>query len=53
MRIATWNVNSINTTVTVPDGGTGLLGGVNYAREGSVSRGVLESSEHLAVWIVP
>jgi hypothetical protein len=33
-------VNSINTTVTVPDGGTGLLGGITYAREGSVSRGV-------------
>jgi hypothetical protein len=40
VQLPTWNVNSINTTVTVPDGGTGLLGGINYAREGSVSRGV-------------
>ena len=40
IQLPTWNVNTINTTVTVPDGGTGLLGGVSYAREGSVSRGV-------------
>ena len=40
IQLPTWNVNTINTTVTVPDGGTGLLGGVNYALEGSVSRGV-------------
>ncbi len=40
VQLPTWNVNTVNTTVTVPDGGTGLLGGISYAREGSVSRGV-------------
>ena len=40
IQLPTWNVNTVGTTVTVPDGGTGLLGGINRASEGSVSRGV-------------
>ncbi len=40
VQLPTWNVNTVRTTVTVPDGGTGLLGGINRASEGSVSRGV-------------
>jgi hypothetical protein len=40
LQLPTWNVNTVGTTVTVPDGGTGLLGGISRAREGSVSRGV-------------
>ncbi len=40
IQLPTWNVNTVRTTVTVPDGGTGLLGGINRASEGSVSRGV-------------
>ena len=40
IQLPTWNVNTVGTTVTVPDGGTGLLGGIMRAREGSVSRGV-------------
>jgi hypothetical protein len=40
VQLPTWNVSTVGTTVTVPDGGTGLLGGINRASEGSVSRGV-------------
>jgi hypothetical protein len=40
VQLPTWNVTTVGTTVSVPDGGSALLGGINRAREGSVSRGV-------------
>lgn len=35
-----FNFSTVNTTVTAPDGGTALLGGINRAAEGSNYRGV-------------
>jgi hypothetical protein len=40
VQLPTFNMTTVRTTVTVPDGGTGLLGGIGRASEGSVSRGV-------------
>jgi len=40
VQLPTFNMTTVRTTVTVPDGGTGLLGGISRASEGSVSRGV-------------
>jgi hypothetical protein len=40
IQLPTFNVTSASTTVTVPDGGTALLGGIGRARESSVTRGV-------------
>ncbi len=40
VQLPTFNFTTVNTTVTVPDGGTAFLGGIDRAREGSVSRGV-------------
>jgi hypothetical protein len=40
VQLPTFNFTTVNTTVTVPDGGTVLLGGIDRAREGQVSRGV-------------
>ncbi len=36
----TFNFNTVNTTVTAPDGGTVLLGGIKRLSEGSTERGV-------------
>jgi hypothetical protein len=38
--LPTFNVTTAQTTVSVPDGGTALLGGISRFSEGSVSRGV-------------
>ncbi len=40
VQLPTFNATTVQTTVTVPDGGTGLLGGISRASEGSVTRGV-------------
>jgi hypothetical protein len=40
VQLPTFNMTTVRTTVTVPDGGTGLLGGISRASESSVSRGV-------------
>ncbi len=40
VQLPTFNFTTVQTTVSVPDGGTALLGGVGRASEGSVSRGV-------------
>ena len=40
VQLPTFNFTTVQTTVSVPDGGTGLLGGIGRASEGSVSRGV-------------
>lgn len=40
VQLPTFNATTVQTTVSVPDGGTGLLGGISRASEGSVSRGV-------------
>ena len=40
VQLPTFNVTTVQTTVSVPDGGTALLGGINRLSEGSVSRGV-------------
>lgn len=40
VQLPTFNVTSASTTVTVPDRGTALLGGIDRMREGSVTRGV-------------
>ena len=40
VQLPTFNMTTVSTTVSVPDGGTGLLGGIGRASEGSVERGV-------------
>lgn len=40
VQLPTFNYTTVQTTVSVPDGGTALLGGIGRASEGSVSRGV-------------
>jgi hypothetical protein len=40
VQLPNFAFTTVNTTVTVPDQGNALLGSVNRAREGSVSRGV-------------
>lgn len=40
VQLPTINVFNVNTTVSVPDGGTMLLGGVRGGSSGSISRGV-------------
>ena len=40
VQLPTFNLTTVSTTVTVPDGGTALLGGIGRARESSVTRGV-------------
>jgi hypothetical protein len=40
VQLPTFNFTTVSTTVSVPDGGTGLLGGISRASEGSVERGV-------------
>ena len=40
VQLPTFNFSTVNTTVSVPDGGTALLGGIMRAAEGSTSRGV-------------
>jgi hypothetical protein len=40
VQLPTFNFTTVQTTVSVPDGGTGLLGGIKRASEGSVTRGV-------------
>jgi general secretion pathway protein D len=40
VQLPTLGVTTINTTVTVPDGGTILLGGIKRLSEGRVERGV-------------
>ncbi len=40
VQLPTFNFTTASTTATVPDGGTGLLGGIMRASEGSVTRGV-------------
>lgn len=40
IQLPTFNFTTVQTTVSVPDGGTGLLGGVMRGSEGSVERGV-------------
>jgi hypothetical protein len=40
VQLPTFNFSTVSTTVTVPDGGTALLGGINRARESSVTRGL-------------
>lgn len=40
VQLPTFNFTTVQTTVSVPDGGTGLLGGIGRASEGSTSRGV-------------
>jgi len=40
VQLPTFNVTTVQTTVSVPDGGTALLGGIGRFSEGSVSRGV-------------
>lgn len=40
IQLPTFNFTTASTTVSVPDGGTALLGGINRAAEGQVSRGV-------------
>ena len=40
VQLPTFNQTTVGTTVSVPDGGTALLGGINRAAEGSTARGV-------------
>jgi hypothetical protein len=40
VQLPTFNFTTVSTTVSVPDGGTALLGGIGRARESSVTRGV-------------
>ena len=40
VQLPTFNMTTVSTMVSVPDGGTGLLGGIGRASEGSVERGV-------------
>ena len=40
VQLPTFAVTSVSTTVTVPDGGTILLGGIKRLREGRTERGV-------------
>jgi len=40
VQLPTFNVTTVQTTVSVPDGGTALLGGISRFSEGSTSRGV-------------
>lgn len=40
VQLPTFNMTTVRTTVTAPDGGSALLGGIGRASEGSVSRGV-------------
>jgi hypothetical protein len=40
VQLPTFNATTVQTTVSVPDGGTALLGGIRRASEGSVTRGV-------------
>lgn len=40
VQLPTFNFTTVNTTVTIPDGGSALLGGVKRASTGSVERGV-------------
>jgi hypothetical protein len=40
VQLPTFNFNTVNTTVTAPDGGTMMLGGVARASEGRVENGV-------------
>jgi hypothetical protein len=40
VQLPTFNITTAGTTVSVPDGGTGSLGGIMRAREGSVTRGL-------------
>jgi hypothetical protein len=40
VQLPTFNTTTVQTTVSVPDGGTGLLGGVSRLSEGSTERGV-------------
>lgn len=40
VQLPTFNFTTTGTTTTVPDGGTGVLGGIMRASEGSVTRGV-------------
>jgi hypothetical protein len=39
VQLPTFNVFTVQTTVSVPDGGGTYLGGINRARDGSVTRG--------------
>jgi hypothetical protein len=40
VQLPTFNFTTVNTTVSVPDQGAALLGGISRARDGSTSRGV-------------
>ncbi len=40
VQLPTFNFTTVQTTVSVPDGGAGLLGGISRGSEGSVERGV-------------
>jgi hypothetical protein len=40
VQLPTFQVFSVNTTVSVPDGGGAYLGGINRAADSSVSRGI-------------
>jgi type II secretory pathway component GspD/PulD (secretin) len=40
VQLPTFNFTTVNTTVSVPDGGTGLLGGISRLSEGCNERGV-------------
>jgi len=40
VQLPTFQVFTVNTTVSVPDGGGALLGGINRAADGSVTRGL-------------
>lgn len=40
IEMPTFSFTTVNTTVTAPDGGTALLGGISRAAEGSTTRGV-------------
>jgi hypothetical protein len=40
IQLPTFSFTTVNTTVTAPDGGTVLLGGINRLAEGSTERGV-------------
>src|SRR5205809_649491 len=40
LQLPNFSFSTVNTTVSVPDGGTALLGGVSRAATGQTSRGV-------------
>lgn len=40
VQLPTFNFTGVSTTVSVPDSGTGYLGGIKRASEGSVTRGL-------------